>query len=145
MEKPDEDVVHQCPLAAQEMGAAGNVEDEAERRIESDEGRIAIAPVGDRGKKPPIGLRIAGQGLAGRKAGARLRQAEAGQKTGLFGMLADRRDAIGIGRVAVKGEEGRRPAPCSIGTTRRGRITPWTCPPCRPPRPTSSVNTTSPV
>ena len=110
MEKPDEDVVHQGPLAALEMGAAGNVQDEAERRVEGDEGRIAIAPVGDRGEKPPIGFRIASQGLASRKAGARFRQAETGNETGFFGVLADRRDAIGIGRVAVKGEEGRRPA-----------------------------------
>ena len=40
-------------LAAEKMGGAGDVEHQAVRRSEGDQRRVALGPVGDRGKQGP--------------------------------------------------------------------------------------------
>ena len=40
------------------MRAAGDVEQQPVRRIEADQRRVAVAPVGDRFEQAPVGLRI---------------------------------------------------------------------------------------
>ena len=62
-------------LAAEQMRAAGDVEHQPVRRIEPDQRRIAVAPVGDRFEQTPVGLRI---GIRDRQA--RIHRARIGER-----------------------------------------------------------------
>ena len=83
------DDLHQRGLAAEQMGAAGDVEEQAMRRIERHQRREAVAPVGDVVQRFGVGgfigiehrqFRADGAGIgerqADRKAGARRRVVE---------------------------------------------------------------------
>ncbi len=56
--EPRHDVAAQCLLAAEQMRAAGDVEQKAVGRIEADQRRVAVAPVGDRDRHASVGGRI---------------------------------------------------------------------------------------
>ena len=65
-------------LAAEQMGAAGDVEHEAVGRIEADQRRVAVAPVGDGIEQAAVRRRLAGgDGKAG-KHRARIGERHAG-------------------------------------------------------------------
>ena len=46
--KPQHEIARECRFAAEQMRAAGDVEQQAVGRIEPDQRRIAVAPIGDR-------------------------------------------------------------------------------------------------
>ena len=58
MREPRDQIAGQRRFAAEQMRAAGDVEQQAVRRIEADQRRVAVAPVGDGFEQPPVGLRI---------------------------------------------------------------------------------------
>ena len=58
LREPRDQIAGERRLAAEQMRAAGDVEQQAIRRIEADQRRIAVAPVGDGFEQTPVGLRI---------------------------------------------------------------------------------------
>ncbi len=131
VEKPREDVTKHCALAAEKIGAAGDVEDEAEiggcggkggtvglrAGIERHQRRIAIGPVGDRLQQLHVGERVLLDHLDGGGDGACIAQAHAARKPGGCRLLVKRDKPNGI--AAPAHHHQRR------GLRRRGE------PPCR--------------
>ena len=77
----------------EEMRAAGNIEEQAMRRIERDERRIAVAPVGELFEKRMVGRLV---GLLNAQIGnsaARIGEAHAQADSSPLGILVDRDDA----------------------------------------------------
>jgi hypothetical protein len=58
MREPRDQIVGERGFAAEQMRAAGNVEQQTIRRIEPNQRRRAVAPIGNAFEQPPIGLRI---------------------------------------------------------------------------------------
>ena len=56
--EPPHQIARQRRLAAEQMRAAGDVEQQPVRRIEPDQRRIAVAPVGDRFEQREVGMRV---------------------------------------------------------------------------------------
>ena len=57
--EPRDDIAGKRRLAAEEMGAAGDIEHDARGSIDPDQRGIAVAPVGDRFEQPLVGRGIA--------------------------------------------------------------------------------------
>ena len=58
LEEARQDVVQHGALAAEQMGAAGDVEEKPVRAVERHQRRVAVAPVGEAFEQPAVGLRI---------------------------------------------------------------------------------------
>ena len=58
LREPRDQIAGERRFAAEQMRAAGDVEQQAIRRIEADQRRVAVAPVGDGFEQAPVGLRI---------------------------------------------------------------------------------------
>ncbi len=58
LREPRDQIARERRFAAEQMRAAGDVEEQAVRRIEADQRRVAVAPVGDIFEQAPVGLRI---------------------------------------------------------------------------------------
>jgi hypothetical protein len=76
--KPRHEVTTQRCLAAKEMRAARDVEQEPIRRIEPHQRGITIAPVGDCGERAPVGLRVGIGNSDAREHRARIGERQAG-------------------------------------------------------------------
>ena len=77
------------------MGAAGNIQQQAVRRVEPDERRIAVAPVGDFFEERTVGRRVGG------------RDAERGKRAARVGEACAEADAAPLGG-AVDGDDAQR-------------------------------------
>ena len=58
LREPRDQIAGERRFAAEQMRATGDVEQQAIRRIEADQRRIAVAPIGDGFEQTPIGLRV---------------------------------------------------------------------------------------
>ena len=56
-----EEVAAKCRFPAEQVGAAGDVEDEAVGQVEADERRVAVAPVGDAFEGLPVRRFVGGR------------------------------------------------------------------------------------
>ena len=56
--KPSQEIACEHRLAAEQMRAAGDVQQQPIRRIEPDQRRVAVAPVGDRFEQLPIRMLV---------------------------------------------------------------------------------------
>lgn len=89
-------VIAQNLLAAEEMGAAGNVEHETVRPIEADQGGVAITPVSQMIKQHAISRRIVVHGDQGRHADAGIGQGQTRHQAVVQAPLIDMGEAEGI-------------------------------------------------
>ena len=92
--EPRDQIAGERRLAAEQMRAAGDVEQQTIRRIEPDQRRIAVAPVGDGFEQTPVGLRI---GVHDRQAwihGARVGEPHADLKSEPRRAVGQRGDAL---------------------------------------------------
>ena len=108
-----EQVVAQLCLAAEEMRAAADVEQDAVGRIDGDERRVALAPVGDGVEQARVGGLVLRHGGERGMHGARLRQRQAGAQAEPLRRRIDRDQHVGIAALADNddGEGGaRRPS-----------------------------------
>ena len=99
------DVEQQAGIAAEAAGAAGFgsfLGDGAAQRIDRHPGRVAVAPVGDRLDQAAVGLRLAGRRDQVGHQGARIGQPHMGAQAGGAGMGVDR----GQARAAVAPDDG---------------------------------------
>ena len=87
-------IVAQRGLAAEQMRAAADVEQDAVGRIDGDERRIAQAPVGDGVEQAGVGGRILRHGDERGMHGARLRQRQAGAQAEPLRRRIDRRQQV---------------------------------------------------
>jgi hypothetical protein len=88
-------VAAQRKLTAEQMSAAGDVEHEAVRRIEADQRRVAVAPVGDDIEQPAVRRRIAGGDDKGGKHGAGIGERHAGPQAETLRRIVHGHDALG--------------------------------------------------
>ncbi len=98
-------VEQQAGIAAEAAGAAGFgafLGDGAAQRIDRHPGRVAVAPVGDRFDQATVGLRVAGCRDQVRHQGARIGQPHMGAQAGGAGVGIDRSEA----RAAVEPDDG---------------------------------------
>ena len=89
--KPPHEIARERLLAAEQMRAAGDVEQQAVRRIEPDQRRIAVAPVGDRFEQREIRALVGLHDRDRRMHRARIRERHAGAQ-------AERRRGVVHGR-----------------------------------------------
>jgi hypothetical protein len=75
------DAPAQRRFAAEEMRAARNIEQEPIRRIETDQRRVTVAPVGDGDERAPVGLRIGVGDSDAREHRARVGERHAGSQS----------------------------------------------------------------
>ena len=76
--QPPHQIARERRLAAEQMRAAGDVEQQAVRRIEPDQRRVAVAPVGDRFEQRDVGARVGLRDRDRRMHRARIRERHAG-------------------------------------------------------------------
>ena len=105
-------IARQRRLAAEQMRAAGDVEHQAVRRIEPDQRRVAVAPVGDRFEQLRVGRRIFLHDHEIGMHGARLRQCLPPQAES-FGCRIECDHLFGIAALAGDHQRARirRPLP----------------------------------
>jgi hypothetical protein len=96
----------QSLLAAEEMRAAADIQQDAVRGIDGDEGRVALAPIGDGFEQARIGIRVFRYGREGRMHGACLRQREARRQSEPFRRCIERHQELEIAALA-EDDEGR--------------------------------------
>src|SRR5258707_1060990 len=104
-----EDIVAKVLLAAEEMRAAADVEQNAVGRIEGDERRVALAGLRNSVEKTGVGGRICRHGRERRMHGARLRQREADREAEPLRFGIDCEQEIEIAALA-EDDEGTLPA-----------------------------------
>ena len=80
------------------MGAAGDVEKKPVGRVDRDQRRVAVAPVGQRLEQPAVGLRLGFDHIDRRMHGAGVGDAHAGLELQRLSPLVESRDPL---RVAV--------------------------------------------
>ena len=78
--EPRDQIAGERRFAAEQMRAAGDVEHKTVRRIEPDQRRVAVAPIGDGFEQTPVGLRIGVRDRQARIHGARVGEPHAGLK-----------------------------------------------------------------
>src|SRR5262245_48544643 len=103
-----------CLLAAEEMLAAADIEQNAVGRIDGDERRVALAAVGNGVEKAGVGRLVLRHGRESWMHGAGLRQREAGRESEPLRRGVDREEEIEVGALA-EADAGRRrlsPLPC---------------------------------
>ena len=83
-------VLHEFRFAAEEMGAAGNIQHQAMRRIERHQWRPAIAEIGQPFETGRIGRHIERRDAQVRHAGTRIGQHQARRQPQREGALIDR-------------------------------------------------------
>ena len=93
MEKAIEKIVQHGPLAAEKMGAAGNVQKEPVGAVERHQRRIAVAPVGEAIEQPPVGLGLGFDNFDRGMHGACFRNAHADPELQLPSPRVERGDA----------------------------------------------------
>jgi hypothetical protein len=115
--QPAAEVGHQRVLAAIEMGAAADVEQQAVGRVAGYQRRVAQTPVGGCFEQCGVCLGVFRDRLDARMHGARLRQRDAGRKPQAFRRVVHGGKQLGIAALAVNDERsfvipgrGRQPA-----------------------------------
>ena len=101
---PREQVGAQLLLAAEQMRAAADIEQNSIGRIGGDERRVALAPVGKGVDEARVGRLILGDGGERGMHGARLRQCEAGMQSEALRRCVHRNDEIEIAALAEHDE-----------------------------------------
>lgn len=81
--KPPEQVLPQGRLPAEQMRTARNVENEAVGTIETDQRRVAVAPVGDLLQHHPVGGFVILRDIEIGQAGSRVGKSQSGKKSKL--------------------------------------------------------------
>ncbi len=99
-----DEIVAQLRLAAEQMRAAADVEQDAVGRIDGDERRVALAPVGDGLEQARVGGLILRHGDERGMHGARLRQREAGAQAEPLRRRVDRDQQVEVAALAVDDE-----------------------------------------
>ena len=105
-EETGEKFIEHGSFAAEEVRAAGRVEEKAVLAVERHQRRIAVAPVGQAFEKPPLSRRIGLHDLDPGMHGARIRDPHAALQAERLGPLVKRRDAPCVD-LATADEEGR--------------------------------------
>jgi hypothetical protein len=90
--EPRDDIAGKRRLAAEEMGAAGDVEHDARGRIDPDQRGVAVAPVGDRFEQPLVGRGIARRDLQRGMARACIGKRKTDREAQARGCVVQRRD-----------------------------------------------------
>lgn len=90
--EPRDDIAGERRLAAEEMGAAGDVEHDARGCVDPDQRGVAVAPVGDRVEQPLVGRGIARRDLERGMARARIGKRRADREAQARGRIVHRRD-----------------------------------------------------
>src|SRR5262249_37013476 len=109
-----EEIAAKVLLAAEEMRAAADVEQNAVGRIDGDERRVALAAVGNGVEKAGVGRPVLGHGRESWVHGGGLRRRGAGGGSELLRRGVDRQQEIEVAALA-EDDEGRRrltPLPC---------------------------------
>ena len=115
-------------LAAEQMRAAGDVEHKPVRRIEPDQRRVAVAPVGDAREQPGVGGEVGGHDGEAGNPGLRLGDSEAGDEPEALRRPVDRDQAqraldreprSPAGMVSRQSDPLPRPALCRSHPVRR--------------------------
>ncbi len=104
---PCEQIVAQPLLAAEEMRAAADVEQDAVGRIDRDERRVALAPVGDGVEQARVGRLVLRHGGERGMHGAGLRQRHAGDEAALLRGGIDRDQEVEVAALAEDSERRR--------------------------------------
>ena len=120
---PRQQVVAQLLLAAEQMRAAADVEQDAVGRIGGDQRRVALAPVGDGVEQACVGRLLLRHGGKGGMHGARLRQREARAQPEALRRGIDRDQQVEIAALAEH-DEGRGPLGRSRISAACRRLTP---------------------
>ena len=94
-------------LAAPQMRAAADIEQQAVGRIDGHQRRIAQAPIGDGFEQGCVGLGVFGDGLESRMHGACLRQRQVRREAEPFRRRIDGDEQLGIAALAVDGKRRR--------------------------------------
>ena len=105
-------------LAAEQMRAAGDVEQDAVGHIERDQRRIALAPFGDGFDQPAIGRRIFGKNREIGMHGAGLRQRHPGPQAAPLRRRGNRDEFFDIAALGRDGEASRLYLPLEGGGRR---------------------------
>ncbi len=92
-------------LAAKQMGAAGDIQKQAMRRIERDQRRETVAPVGDVAERPGVGRLIGVEHCQMRTDGAGIGERQADGKAVMRGSIVER---IDLKRVVLPGNDDAR-------------------------------------
>jgi len=100
-------------LAAEQMRAAGDIEQQPVRRVERGERRIANAPIGHGREQLRVGRRVFRHDVKIGMHGARLRQRDGQPQAAPFGDGIERHHGLGIAALAGDDERARirRPLP----------------------------------
>jgi hypothetical protein len=102
-----DEIIAKFLLAAEEMRAAADVEQDAVGRIGGDERRVALTPVGNGLEQARIGRLILRHGGEGGMHGAGLRQRETCAQAEPFGRRVDREEEVEIAALAEDDERRR--------------------------------------
>src|SRR5262249_5438291 len=97
---PREEIAAKVLLAAEEMRAAADIEQNAVGRIDGDERRVALAAVGNGVEKAGVGRLVLRHGRESWMHGAGLRQREAGVKSEPLRRGVDREEEIEVAALA---------------------------------------------
>src|SRR5262249_56908581 len=103
-----EQIAAKVLLAAEEMRAAADVEQNAVGRIDSDERRVALAAVGNGVEKAGVGRPVFGHGRESWMHGAGLSQREAGRESESLRRGVDRQQEIEVAALAEDDKRSRR-------------------------------------
>ena len=96
MEKARQDVVQHRPFAAEQMGAAGDVEKQAVGAVQRHQRGVAVAPVGKAFEQAAVGLRIGLDDVDRGMHGARIGNAHAALQMKRLSPLVEGRDALRV-------------------------------------------------
>ena len=124
-----EEIVAQLRFAAEQMGAAADVEQNAVGRIGGDERRVALAPVGDGIEQARVGGCILRHGDERGMHGARLRQRKASAQAEPFRRGVDRDEQSTLPRLpeTTRGRGSLTPTAARCGRSKAARATGSEC------------------
>jgi hypothetical protein len=92
--EPKQEIAGQRIFAAEQMRAAGDIEQQTVRRIEPDQRGVTVTPIGDRFQQTAIGLEIRLHHRQRRIAGPRIGQSEADLEAEPRRAIGQRRDLL---------------------------------------------------